>query len=227
MHDTDAAAAPAEPALARAVLARLELADGQPATAAVLAQQALPALTAAEFTRQRALAWLVLLRSRLALDPSAAAQELAAFARWSATAAKPEAAVLAHVAAAELAEARGDTTAAATGQREAQTLAAAQGRPDVAALAAASYGNQLLRQGDLREAAVVIGGLARHAGDDYDAALLQWRLYRALGQNEAAAGLLATLRRLAGERPLPTDAAATGASAALPGSFPAPAEPPS
>lgn len=226
VHGADAAASPAEPALARAALARLELADGQPAAAAMLAQQALPALDAAEFTRQRALAWLVLLRGRLALDQAAAAQELTAFTAWSATAAKPEAAVFAHVGAAELAEARGDLTAAAAGQREAQTLAAAQGRPDVAALAAASYGDQLLRRGDLREAAVVIGGLARHAGDDYEAALLQWRLYRALGQDEAAAGLLATLRRLAGERPLPAEATTTvGTTAAPPDRFPAPAEP--
>lgn len=207
LHGVDAAVSPVEPALARAALARLELADGQAAGAVVLARQALPALTAPEFTRQRALAWLVLLRARLRLGQADAAAELAAFTDWAAGAAKAEAAVLARVAAAEAAQARGDPLAAVALQRQAQALAAAQARPDIAALAAASYGDELLRQGDLREAAVVIGGLARHAGEDYAAALLQWRLYRALGQDEAAAGLFATLRRLAGERPLPADTA--------------------
>jgi len=213
LHGADASAASrAEPALARAGLARLELAGDQAAAAALLAQQALPELTAPEFTRQRALAWLVLQRSLLRLGRDAEVQaEFAAFSAWAASAAKPEARVLAGVAQAERELAQGDAPAGLATQRRVQQLAAAQARPDIAAVAAGSYGEALLQRGDLREAAVVIGQLARHADTDYDAALLQWKLYRALGQQEAAERVFATLRRLAGERPLPAVAAMTDA----------------
>lgn len=205
LHGADASAASrAEPALARAGLARLELAGDQPAAAVLLARQGLPDLVAPEFTRQRALAWLVLQRSLQRLGRNADAQaESAAFSAWAVSASKAEARVLAGVAQAEREFAQGDALTGLATQRRVQQLAAAQARPDIAAVAAGSYGEALLLRGDLREASVVIGQLARHAQTDYDAALLQWKLYRALGQQEAAERVFATLRRLAGERPLP------------------------
>ncbi|HJU39320.1 MAG TPA: hypothetical protein VJ724_07070, partial [Tahibacter sp.] len=50
-----------------------------------------------------------------------------------------------------------------------------------------------------------IGLVARHAQGDYDAAVLQLALYRALGQEAAARNALAAARQLAGERPVPAD----------------------
>lgn len=204
VHGPDADAASSEVALARLGLARLELDAGQPAAAAQLAGQALPGLQAPEFALQRALAWLYLLRGEQRqgrLKP--AREQLQAFQAWAQTAAKPEAKVVAAVAEAEQAAAQQDLPGALRQQARARELAAAQARPDVSALAARSAAGLLLDSGDLRAAAVRVGELARHADTDYDAALLQWRLYRALGQDAAAAATLATLRRLAGERPLP------------------------
>jgi DNA-binding winged helix-turn-helix (wHTH) protein len=204
LHGPDALADSSEVALARLGLARLELDAGQPAAAALLAGQALPRLEPAEFALQRALAWLMLLRGEQRQGQLEVAQaQLVQFRAWAQGAAKAEARVVAAVAEAEQAAARQDQAGALKLQAQARQLATGLSRPDVRALAARSEAALLLDSGDLRGAAVRIGELARHADTDYDAALLQWRLYRALGQDAAAAGVMGTLRRLAGERPLP------------------------
>ena len=216
LHGADAVATPLEQALARGGLARQELRAGQAAGALRLAQQAQGELTPAELARQRAQAWLSQVYALLLLQRVAEAdQQKQAFRRWAATA-KPEAAVLAELAAAAVARAQGQDENASAAFAEARKRADGQGRPDIQAQAAAAYAEDRLARGDLRGAAEPIGQLARHAETDFDAALLQWRLYLALDQDEAAAAALIRLRRLAGERPVPLLAAPGGVAVARP-----------
>ncbi|HEX5124465.1 MAG TPA: hypothetical protein VFV97_14575, partial [Rhodanobacteraceae bacterium] len=58
---------------------------------------------------------------------------------------------------------------------------------------------------ELREAGDVIGRVAPWAAHDYDAALLQVRLYHALGQPGPWSKAVAQARALAGERAIPRD----------------------
>jgi hypothetical protein len=68
-----------------------------------------------------------------------------------------------------------------------------------------SFGRYLLAQGDLPKASSVIGLVARYAESDFDSAVLQAQLYRALGEQQAEQTALVLARRLAGERPLPAE----------------------
>ncbi len=51
----------------------------------------------------------------------------------------------------------------------------------------------------------VVGLVDRYAARNYDAAVLQARLYHALGHTEAWRSAYTHARALAGERPLPAD----------------------
>jgi hypothetical protein len=55
------------------------------------------------------------------------------------------------------------------------------------------------------EAGALVGRVAPWADRDYDCALLQLRLYHALGQRELWASALATARSLAGDRRIPAE----------------------
>jgi len=68
---------------------------------------------------------------------------------------------------------------------------------------AQSYGGSLLEDGEHARASAVIGRVARWSEQDFDCAILQARLYRALGQVEAWRSALAHARALAGERSIP------------------------
>jgi hypothetical protein len=69
----------------------------------------------------------------------------------------------------------------------------------------ADYVPWLIERGRLAEASALVGRVAPWAEQDFDAAVLQLRLYRALGQDRLAQRALAQVRTLAGERPLPPD----------------------
>jgi predicted Zn-dependent protease len=69
-------------------------------------------------------------------------------------------------------------------------------------IVAASYGDSLLADDQADRASVVIGRVARWAEQDFDCAILQARLYAALGQSDAAHAAEARARFLAGERTL-------------------------
>jgi len=51
----------------------------------------------------------------------------------------------------------------------------------------------------------VIGLVARHAEHDFEPAVLQAQLYRALGRQDAAEAAVTQARKLAGEREIPVD----------------------
>jgi Flp pilus assembly protein TadD len=75
-----------------------------------------------------------------------------------------------------------------------------------------AYGSALIAAGRLERAGAVVGRVARWADQDFDCALLQVRLFAALGQATAWRRALATARRLAGDRPLPPEVLSLAAS---------------
>jgi len=105
---------------------------------------------------------------------------------------------------AEWAAARGDASAKPAYER-ALSMAEARGEPSDVGTITASFGPWLIAHGDLREAGDVIGRVAPWAADDYDAALLQVRLFHALGQPGPWSKAIAEARALAGERTIPAD----------------------
>jgi hypothetical protein len=87
-----------------------------------------------------------------------------------------------------------------------QALHSAQrnGSPAELAIVAVSFGHALIDVGDLDRASTVSGRIGRWVERDFSCALLQLRLYHALGQHEAWRSALGNARALAGERPIPT-----------------------
>lgn len=198
-----AGADPARLAPIRAAQAELDRSGGQPAPAALLARQALLGLNAPEEVRERARAWLLLVRTlRESGDDAAAADEAARLAAWARPDYPPRARLFVALAQAETAAAAHRDEAAVAAYEAATALAASTSADGVAEVAA-SYSGYLIANGQLARAAVVAGPLARHAERDYESALAGVRLYRALGQPAAWQKALAQARRLAGERPLP------------------------
>src|SRR4029079_5105745 len=96
---------------------------------------------------------------------------------------------------------RGDPSAKAAYER-ALAMGEARGQPYDVGSVTASFGPWLIAHGDLREAGDVIGRVAPWAGQDYDAALMQVRLFHALGQPGAWKQALAEARAPAGQRPI-------------------------
>jgi len=195
-----------EQAVAREMEARLDLDSGEPAAALLLARQCIVVRPAPTYDDVRAQAWLTVVRSldRLGRHDEAAAA-LKSFAAWS-PADNPEVQLTLQLAVAERAAVEHDPLA---GHRydEALTAATRWGVPATLADTVGSYGLYLLAQGDLPQASSVIGMVARYADRDFDAAVLQARLYHALGDTAAAQTATAQALRLAGERPLPRELA--------------------
>jgi len=197
----DPAASPALRARAAAIAARLALAAEAPAEAERLATEALPTLPDSDDARLAEQTWITLLRAQQALGEVAAAA--ATVARIDARAARldtPPAHLLARLAAAEHAA---DAGIAMTGFE--QALAAAdEGRtPLDVLLVAQGYAQRLIAAGLPGQAAPLAERVRGFVDHDYEAALLQLRVYHALGQTAAWNGALARCRRLAGERVLP------------------------
>lgn len=201
IHRDDPHADPAQTARGRQVEARLDLAAGEAGTAAVLAQQAVDGLAGPGDEADRADAWLTLLRARRVSDPDAGKADVDAFLAWAGASTDPRVRVRADLARAERAVAARDDAAATMAFDAA--LAGSAGRAELVAEVAIAYGNVLLADGRVDAAAVIAGRVARAAEQDFDCALLQVRLYRALGREVAWRGALAHARGLAGERPIP------------------------
>jgi hypothetical protein len=70
---------------------------------------------------------------------------------------------------------------------------------------ARSHADALIAAGDLPGAAVEIGRVSRWAETDFSCAVLEARLYAALGNDAARQNAVARARTLAGERTLPAD----------------------
>jgi len=94
-------------------------------------------------------------------------------------------------------------------------LAAAElrGVPAEIVAVAAARAPALLAAGRMDEAAAMIGRVAPWASRDFDAALLQVRLFHALGQREPWSKALRDARRLGGERGIPPALLVSGALA--------------
>ena len=98
----------------------------------------------------------------------------------------------------------GREAAADAAYREALRSVESEGVPEDVLETIADYAPWLIERGRLGEASALVGRVAPWAEQDFDAAVLQWRLYRALGQQALADKAQARARALAGERPLPS-----------------------
>lgn len=187
-----------------AASAQLDLATGRTDSALATARIALADLGGPDYVRERGDAWLVALRALRALGCTAEARTAAK--DFSAAANLADDATLglrARMAMAEQAWTDGQRDAALQLLQRSFHAAVQDGAPvDVVELAA-SWGGLLIEDGDLGSAAAVLGQIARWAERDFDSALLQARLYRALDQPAAARDALAQARALAGERTIP------------------------
>lgn len=188
-----------------AVEARFALLDGRAADAAVAAREAVQGLQDPDQSRSRALAWLDLVRALQSnQQPGLAADEAQRLAQWAGQSpASPASALYATLARAEQAWASEDQETALHDYQQALQQAEHWAVPFDLANVAASYGGALIDSGRTERASVVVGRIARWAESDFSCALLQARLYRALGQHDAWQLALTRAEGLAGERPIP------------------------
>jgi DNA-binding winged helix-turn-helix (wHTH) protein/tetratricopeptide (TPR) repeat protein len=196
-------------ALIGGFLAELDFSDGKIDTAVSLASKSVAELSElGRFRLGQADAWLTLTRAlRVAGKSAEAESQTQAFAK-SMNGTAPAASLRARVAQAEQYWTRGQRPLALQTYEEATQAAERGGVPQEIRVIAASYGMALLDAGELASASAVIGRVGRWAARDYESALLQARLYRALGQSDAGRLSLNSARALAGERSIPADVSA-------------------
>ena len=201
-------------AMSQTERARIELAGDRPQAALDLAGPVAKTLLAPEFTATRQEAWALVIRAlrRLGRDGDAA-DAVAQFAAWAEASGNRSYQVHARLAQAEQAEGAQRPDESDAHYQAALAMANQDGVPVDVADVAISYAQALIARGDLERAVPVAGLVDRHAARNYDAAVLQVRLYRALGQSEAWRSALAHARTLAGERPLPAELATEPAPA--------------
>jgi tetratricopeptide (TPR) repeat protein len=205
-------------------VAMLDLQGGNAEAAATSARTSIAGLLQIEQVSERAKAWLTLSRAlRAAGRADEAREQIAAFAQWAR--AYPErinVQLPRAIAEAEQAWAAHDGDGAWRRYAAALTLAEQRGVPEDIVGVITSYGNALIADGDFDRASAVIGRATRWSERNFDCALLQTRLYRALGEPDAWRTALARARALAGERAIPApldrapDTAAAPATARLP-----------
>ena len=184
--------------------ADLDLAAQKPDSALALARQAIEELSSYDYVRERALAYRIVARVQLAsaqaTDATDTVRDLSA---WSASANNPIPALYALIAQADLARASQQPDLARKHYQDALHAALAEGVPLDLRAVVTSYGDFLLGENDLAQAGIVIGRLASWTGSDFASALIQVRLYHALGQRESWQSALTEAEGLAGERPIP------------------------
>jgi len=212
-HEVGTAARSGLPGDIASERARLALIKGDTNAAVEAARAAIAALPTIDESPERARAWLTLVRA-LGERGDGAAAELARFTAWAGTRTEtPVVALLAAEAAAELAWDGQDRAEAYRLFDEALTRAERWSVPQDLAVVAMGYGTRLIVAGELERAGAVIGRVGRWADQDFDCALLQARLYRALGQTDAWRSALERARTLAGERNLPQEVVGSPAQA--------------
>lgn len=183
--------------------AELGFATGDFEAAADLARHAVQSLTQPRDMVMRKQAWLTRIRALRALQRDAEARtEVQAFAEWARDS-NPFAAPYAKLAQAEQAWIEGRREDATQEFDSLVESVRRSGSPSEVASVAHSYGTLLLRDGHLEQAAGVIGLVAKYADQDFDSAMLQVRLYQALGQQQTLRAALDRARALAGERLIP------------------------
>ncbi len=155
--------------------------------------------------------WVLLRRQQAALAsgqpprPLPAEAENAADDRIGAAARADTSTVPGLLARATALRANGREAAADAGYQAALSRAEQRGIPAEIATTIAAWVPWLIERGRLAEAGALVGRVAPWADRDYDCALLQLRLYHALGQRELWTSALATARGLAGERRIPAE----------------------
>ncbi|MBO9664124.1 winged helix-turn-helix domain-containing protein [Dokdonella sp.] len=188
--------------------ALLELARGRAAEAFALTEPTVEKLTAPEFASARSEAWFLAIRALHAqgrLDE--AGRQVPRYLAWAAASGNTNFTIHAQLAEAEQVAAERRYADADRRYEEALRAANAQNVPADIADVAESWAVSLIARGELIRAAPVVGQLARFAEHDFGSALLQVRLYHALGQNEAWRSALEHARALAMERPIPAELA--------------------
>lgn len=193
-------------ASAQVVAARFALDAGRPADAKRLASAVLATEWEAETPREQASAWTTLIRADLALGARDDATDAAAKLRsWAEREGSDAARLYADLASAEVAAATGDTASATAAFDRALASAEATRVPADLLAVSTAYADALIAQRELARAGEVAARVAAFSDRSYEAALLQARLYRALGQPAPLRAALARARSLAGERVPPAD----------------------
>lgn len=191
----------------------LELARGHAAEAFALTAPTVEKLTAPEFASARSEAWFLAIRALHAqgrLDE--AGRQVPRYLAWAAASGNTNFTIHAQLAEAEQVAAERRYADADRLYEDALRAANTQNVPADVADVAESWAVSLIARGELIRAAPVVGQLARFAEHDFGSALLQVRLYHALGQNEAWRSALEHARALAMERPIPAELAKSPAA---------------
>lgn len=192
-------------ARAQAIGARQALADGDAALAEHEASASLNVPPQPQDPRETGLTWLTLVRAQRARGDTAAADASLAKAReWADDDASPTARLHLALATAERAT-DGPEPAARTAFEDALARAERDRAPIDLLCVSQAYVAWLMRMGDFHRASVVAEGVAGWAARDYDASLLQLRVFHALRNPSAWPAALARTRALAGEREVPAE----------------------
>jgi DNA-binding winged helix-turn-helix (wHTH) protein/tetratricopeptide (TPR) repeat protein len=192
-------------ARAQAIAARIALDAGDAALAEREAGAALGAAAPVLDTRQAAAVRWLRIRALAALGRGADADDaLAQMQDWARRDGAPAARVYAALAAAER-RAGGPAVAARAAFEAALEEAERERVPIDLMRVGRSYVDWLMQQRDYPRASVVAEGLAGWTGRDYDAALLQLRIFHALRNPAAWPAALQRASALAGERAIPAE----------------------
>ena len=185
--------------------ARMHLAMGDMPAALDDAAAAVARLPTIDEARERARAWLTWSRALRAAGRTAEARnQVTELSRWASThPTMPSVSLFAALAEAEQAIAEDRHEDALKSYNTALGDAERWAVPADVATVAISYGDNLIASADFERASAVIGRVARFADHDFDCALLQARLYHALGQRSTWQTALERARALAGERAIP------------------------
>jgi len=185
--------------------ARMHLAMGDMPAALDDAAAAVARLPTIDEARERARAWLTWSRALRAAGRTAEARnQVTELSRWASThPTMPSVSLFAALAEAEQAIAEDRHEDALKSYNTALGDAERWAVPADLATVAISYGDNLIASADFERASAVIGRVARFADHDFDCALLQARLYHALGQRSTWQTALERARALAGERAIP------------------------
>lgn len=157
---------------------------------------------------ENAHAWLLLLRAQIALGQARkAAQVLQDASDWSSanTGDRVEVNAILALMRGEYAAFTGDSGAAVLNFEEALNLADQTRSASRLVWAVRPYTEWLIAQGDLERAGIVAGRISALADRSYDAALVQLRLYHAMGEPSGWRPALERARALAGEREIPPE----------------------
>ena len=177
-----------------------------PAQGEHLLRNALETLPGGETGRESGRAWLTLLRRDITQGRTDdARQVLAAMNAWAEQDEREETRLYAALANAEQHVAANRPALARSAFEAARAQAEANQVPSDMLWVAHAYANWLIGNGDLDGASIVAGRAAGWAARDYDAALLQLRLQRALGNYAAWQTALDRAQALAAERAIPDE----------------------